>query len=298
MNSEYEYTITAMGTEWFISIVTTSKTVADEAYAMAHQDITEFERRFSRFLPSSELSQLNTKKEMRVSDMFLEVTRSARKLFEQTRGIFNPLVQISRFGYDKDFTAMRDNENTDTREPYDIDFSTVVIDEQRKTVTLQEGQKLDFGGFLKGYLAQRIANAIVLRFPGINGLIINLGGDICARGLDADGKEFVFSIYNPVLEHAEIQIPLFNQSLATSGTYKRTWNQQGKPVHHILDASGDRNPESNIVSASIIHPDGAHSEAYTKVLLALGADAAQKLLNEPIHFVAIQRNGETLSNIL
>jgi thiamine biosynthesis lipoprotein len=297
MIKEYEYNIKAMGTECTVSVVTTSQKLANRAHKLAHKEIDSFEERFSRFLPKSELSRLNEKKELNVSDTFLKVILKARELFIQTKGIFNPLVQIGRFGYDRDFAALRDKPISTLDEPYDVDFSTVVINQEKGRITLGEGQKLDFGGFLKGYLAERIANQIALISPDITGVIVNLGGDICTRGLDERGEKFVFVIYNPVLENEELRVALLNQSLATSGTYKRTWSQNGHSIHHILDASGLHNPTSDIISASIIHTDGAHSEAYTKVLIAVGPEAIAETLKESIRFVAIDQSGKVTSNI-
>lgn len=127
---------------------------------------------------------------------------------------------------------------------------------------------------------------------------MNIGGDIHTQGLDENGDKFVFNIYNPILKNEEIKTPLYNQSLATSGTYKRSWFVSDKKMHHILDNSGLKNPENDIISTSIICEEGAQAEAYTKVFLSVGHKEALKLLkNKNISFVLIKNNGEIISNI-
>jgi len=66
------------------------------------------------------------------------------------------------------------------------------------SIHLNEGQQLDYGGFLKGYLAELIAKNIMKYSSNIIGVIVNLGGDIHTEGLDKNGNKFIFNIYNPI----------------------------------------------------------------------------------------------------
>lgn len=145
MVKEFEYAGKAMGTDYSVAIVCDSKELADKTYEQVKKDIHAYETRFSRFLPTSELSQLNKQRDMVVSETFLKVTTKAYQLFIETHGAFNPLMQIARFGYEKS----RDDESytpkNNIKESYDINFSTTMIDPKTRRIRLQEGQKLDFG---------------------------------------------------------------------------------------------------------------------------------------------------------
>ncbi len=301
---EYEYTGKAMGTTFSISIISPSPELADGLSILAIQKIYDYEKRFSRFIPTSELSLLNTSKDMIVSPLFLDVVAEAYRMFKATKGIFNPLVQIERMGYTVDFDTLCAKNQTHTTipetvsdVPYDIDFSSTHIDTNNSRIILNEGQKIDVGGFLKGYLAEVLCNDIRTANPLIEGVVVNIGGDIHTKGCDATGKPFICTIYNPITQ-AEIPITLHNQSLATSGTYKRQWQQSEKHVHHILDASGIRNSENDIVSASVIHTHGSHAEAYAKVFVSVDLyNALQILSGEPFHYVIINKNGTVISNV-
>lgn len=297
---EFEYSGKAMGTHFHVAVVCNSRRVADEAYGIAKSTIEAYEARFSRFLPQSELSVLNESKDMVVSGIFLDATLKARQLFDETRGVFNPLVQIARFGYDRTFAELKDSGQRDET-PYDIDFSSTVIDQAASRVRLGPGQKLDYGGFLKGYLAQSIAKDIEAYSRDIGGVVVNIGGDIHARGVDEEGREFVFYIYNPTAKNDDIIVMLHNQSLATSGTYKRQWMHSGKKTHHILGASGvpSDGDASDTVSASVVCADGGRAEAYAKVFLLLGPQEAVHLLGtDGFSFVTINTEGEVTQNIV
>lgn len=299
MIEEFEYNGKAMGTEYSIAIVCSSRELADKIYGISKNYIEEYEKRFSRFLKTSELSVLNEKKNMVVSQIFFDVTLKAYQLFVETKGIFNPLVQVARLGYDKNFIDIKNDEKTRDESLYDIDFSVTKIDRQTGRIHLNEGQMLDYGGFLKGYLAELIAKNIKSYSTSIIGVIVNLGGDIHTEGLDKNGNKFVFNIYNPISGGSDIEVTLYNQSLATSGTYKRSWFKFGKKVHHILDIFGKQNPENDVVSASVVCRDGATSEAYTKVFISTDYESAIKILGKKnISTIIIKNNGQVIKNII
>lgn len=298
MIEEFEYNGKAMGTEYNIIIVSYSKEIADKATKVARDYIEQYEQCFSRFLPSSELSELNKRKKMVVSSMFMDVTLIAYNLFVITKGIFNPLLSIDRFGYDKNFKDIDKDTNIDNDDFYDIDFSSVIIDKEKSLIQLNQLQNLDYGGLLKGYLSELIAKKIKLDFKEVQGVIINLGGDIYTEGLDKNNNKFVFSIYNPVLDNNDTEVTLYNQGLATSGTYKRSWFNLGKKVHHILDIFGKENPNTDIISSSVICESGSKAEAYTKVFLSMDHDNAVLLLEDKnISFIIIKNDGKVIKNI-
>lgn len=287
-----------MGTDFSFSIVSDSEEVANTLAHISIEKICSYESRFSRFLPQSELSVLNREKDKIVSDTFFAVTNEAHKLFTSTRGIFNPLVQIERLGYTSDFNSLTETLLSEDEE-YSIDFSETRIDPHTNRITLLPGQKLDFGGFLKGYLATRLAREIKNRSALISGVIVNIGGDMHTEGLDENGNEFVFTIFNPKTGHDDMFGTLKNRSLATSGIYTRAWKRNGANVHHILDSGGTQNPDSDIISASVIHDDGGTAEAYAKVFIALGLTKAQSLFkDEDIKYLLITKAGDVMSNII
>ncbi|QQR76508.1 FAD:protein FMN transferase [Candidatus Nomurabacteria bacterium] len=296
MNKEYEFKMKAMGTECFISIISNDEVKAGVLGVQALNTIKEYEKKFSRFLPDSELSKLNEKKEMNVSREFMEVISEAFMLYKKTKGIFNPLVQIERFGYDKTYTELTP-QDTPIDLCYDIDFDSVKIDIENNKITLADCQKLDFGGVLKGYLAEKIAQNIIEN-ESVSGVIVNLGGDICTRGLDEHNRKFIFSIYNPVNPDKNEPVEIFNQSLATSGTYKRVWDRSGNKINHILNKSGTGNTDSGTISASIIHESGSSAEAFAKVFLSLPIKDVNVLFAESkIKYITITESGVVNKNI-
>lgn len=295
---EFSYSHKYFGTSAVVSLVMESESLAEQISAEAFAIFALYESQFSRFLSTSELSKLNTERELIVSDEFIHIIKRSHDLYLVTYGAFNPLVQVARFGYDVDFSKLDNSKQEIKMDKYDSDFNKIVYNLETKKVSLAEGQQLDFGGILKGYIAEKVAKKIQEKYKECQGIIVNLGGDLHTRGVDEEGEPFIFMIYNPI---SDVQIPVAftDTSLATSGTYKRKWETPSGQRHHILTGEGDDNPSSKIVSASVIHQDGMTTEALAKMLLINGKE---KLLREDkqinYQYVIITQKGETLTNII
>ena len=290
---EFTFSEKIMGTTLEVALVTSDFAKAEKAFTHVLEMARGYERTFSRFQNESELSRLNHQKNMRVSGSFIEVTRTAQKLHAQTCGIFNPLLQIEKLGYDVSFEKISPRTSSVVIEPYDIDMTKVLVDEQAREVHIGEKQKLDYGGFLKGFVAERIAESL----SSFHGVIVNIGGDIFTHGFDANGQKFLFNFYNPITDTFSEAFPLHNEAMATSGTYKRSWVVGEKKVFHIIDASLE-NPASNLVSATIIADHGDTAEAYATTAICLGKEKAQVFLDEKgVRYALITKDGKVTSTI-
>lgn len=269
---EYAYTERHMGTQVSLSLVAPSEKLANRIAAETFTRIRAYEARFSRFEETSELSALNVKKDMRVSEEFFTVLTRSYELYMATGGAFNPLVQIAKHGYTTDYANLRETTRAVNVPAYNTDFTTVVMEKDTRRVALAENQTLDFGGFLKGYLASLLAHEIEQTYRECTGIIVNLGGDLHTRGHDEHGRPFIFSIYNPIHD-TRVALPLTNTSLATSGTYTRSWRMtDGTVRHHILSPHDLTNTATAYVSASVVHEDGATAEAYAKLFIIGDSD--------------------------
>ncbi len=282
-----------MGCNLAISIVAPDKKVADVAHQTMQEMVQAADARFSRFTLESELSQLNDAQSRTVSSEFLDVILTAKRLYTQTRGAVNPLVDISRFGYDADIEIVRHTNRDGHAGPeYSISFERIAVDGD--TLTLIPGQRLDFGGLLKGYMAERMAKGI----PGLAGVVVNLGGDVYTLGHDTDGNLFEFHVEHPLDENRRLSFTASNAGIATSGSYRRHWSYRGTPFHHILDSTGNKNPDTDILSATVITSSGADADAYATAALVLGSDAGAQLLQSHGHeYCFIRTDGSLLSSI-
>ena len=292
---EYDFSDHLMGCTLDVSIVCSTALEAEHLYKKIYHYGTKYEEIFSRFRATSELSHLNDTKSAVVSKAFFEVFLQAEKLHKITNGIFNPLVQIARHGYDASFPCIKDNPSKENTTPYSTTWDDITYDKSSRMIILTQTQQLDFGGFLKGYVAHKMAEMSI----SAHGIVVNLGGDIATRGHDENDNIFLFDIYNPYTRSDIQNIPLQDASLATSGVYNRMWHTQtNKKKHHILTPAGTQNPHTDLLSASIIAPNGATADAIATTAIILGsAKAKQFITAHNLSYLLITNNGTIIKNI-
>lgn len=66
---------------------------------------SSYEKEFSRFQASSDLSILNFKKQLKVSSRFLEVFYLSKEIYKKTSWFFNPLVNLKNIWYSQTFSS-------------------------------------------------------------------------------------------------------------------------------------------------------------------------------------------------
>lgn len=304
---EFNFEAFKLGCEVSIAVIADTGSGADdeEIKNRIEQDVQEcfelldnYEKRFSRFLEDSELTQVNKSAGgvVQISDEFMHILLLARELYTETGGVFNPLLRVARLGYNKPFQELVDvSGGLVEQDDYSVDFDTVEINEDARSVRLQGGHALDFGGFLKGYLAEYIAQKLSSNYVGV---IVNIGGDIFVHGVEITGDSISISIYNPTTDMNDVHVAVQNKALATSGVYKRKWIRGGSEYHHILSSKTKKSAKTDILSASVLHTNGARADAYATVAVSLGSEEAQEFLEEKqCVYVLVKSDGTSISNI-
>jgi len=129
--------------------------------------------------------------------------------------------------------------------------------------------KLDFGAFGKGYgidLAVRH-----LRELGVNNAIVKGGGDLRAIG-SRSGTPWRIAIRRPsgagVLGTLDVA---GDESVFTSGNYERTYQYEGRKVHHIIDPRTGY-PAEGTASVTVLHSEGIVADAAATALFIAGPE--------------------------
>lgn len=246
--------------------------------------IREHER-FSRFLTTSELSQLNeTRRCSPASPEMLDVLNRSLRWFRETNGLFNPAIgsALEGAGYDRPFDrlgAVKDPASrgrcVNGRFPGrptcpDLDGLVEIIRSDRGSagVRLRGQGRLDLGGVVKGWAVDRAAELL----DGDGGYLIDAGGDIRIGGSSPRPGGWVLGIADPhgtrVLADAITQD---EGALATSSVLARRWRTARGVAHHLIDPRRGRPADSGAVSVSVIAPTAEEAEVVAKTALLLGS---------------------------
>ena len=128
---------------------------------------------------------------------------------------------------------------------------------------------IDLGGIGKG-LAVRLA-AQSLEFAGRTALV-EAGGDCAAIGSGPDGDGWRIGIEDPTgaLEPVAV-VNVVDTAVATSSIRLRHWRVGNMPVHHLIDPSTGKPGGQGLLAVTVIFPDAAWAEVWSKSLFLVGA---------------------------
>jgi FAD:protein FMN transferase len=226
-------------------------------------------RRFSRFEPDSEVSHLNaqTGEWVDISPELQGMLRAALEAYRLSGGLVHAgvLGSMLAIGYTRSLTFGPTAAVLSCAEPPPPLPELLEVEERR--ARLRTGFGIDLGGIAKGWLADRLAADL-----GDN-CLVNLGGDLFARGAGPAGEGWPVGLGGRT-------VLLSEQGAATSGTWRRAWDQGTDRLHHLIDPRTGRPAVSDISEVSVVASRAVDAEVYAKAALLLGSDRAPAYLAE------------------
>ena len=156
-----------------------------------------------------------------------------------------------------------------------ISFKSIVIDEKASTVYISDPEtSLDVGAIAKGWAVQRVAE------NAPKGMLISVGGNVCATGAKADGSAWIVGVQNPDGGDNYLHtLYLTKGSLVTSGDYQRAYVVDGELYHHIIDPN-TLYPSTLWRSVTILCDDSGLADALSTALFLLPLEEGQTLLDK------------------
>ena len=253
----------------------------------------ELERRWSRFLDTSEVSALNQHAGYPVivsADTFELVERSLTA-WRLTGGRFDPTVgaALIAHGYDRDFAEIATavvpvvTRLAGARAP-PASSSIPVID----AVTLPAGVTFDPGGIGKGLAADLTAAALI--HAGAHGALVNLGGDLRALGRPPAPEGWAVTVADPLDPDRELlRLAMPHGAVATSSRLRRRWQTTAGEAHHLIDPATGRPADTDVVAVTVVAGEAWWAEALTKALFLLGPPGLDAL--DDVHAVVVTADG-------
>lgn len=260
----------ALGTHWWVEVFDQmTPQLTDEVTDFVRQFVDDFEARYSRFKPDSEISRLNRD---RVLPCPSSETRAllgySIDLYRRTRGVFNVMVGhiLEARGYDGVY-SFKDKGSTQLQPGNPL--TDLVISNDK--IELLYGS-VDVGGYGKGYLIDRLAEQLHDRF-GLNQFLINGGGDIYATHKDSEPIEI--HLQDPQTKQIVGSTTLYNRAFAASSPHLRQWpTGDGATQHHIVTSR----PVKDVVYLTA--PNATDADAFATTLLQVDTQTAQKLAGD------------------
>ena len=250
-----------MGGTAHIVVVGGTEAMLDRAVALADR----CEARWSRFLPTSDVSRLNVARGATVDVDPLTVTliEAMTEAVTITDGDFAPtlLPWLIAAGYGASVTAP----DLVTELPQDSvaggDIRAVVIN--GLSVRLPPHVTVDAGGIGKGLAADLVVAALI--DDGAAGALAEISGDVVVAGDAPDGVAWRLAVEDPFRPDAiRGLVRMASGALVTSSQRKRRFTTERGERHHLIDPRTGDSVVTDVQTVSVIAGSGARAEALAK----------------------------------
>lgn len=163
-----------------------------------------------------------------------------------------------------------------------VDFRKVSIN-NNKVHFENAGMRIDFNAVAQGYTTDLIA--ALFDSLNIEHFIIDVGGEIIARNKKPDGTLWRVGIEHPA-ENADddrtiqVVVNLENLGLATSGSYRKYFEKDGKRFPHAISPKTGYPVDHNLLSVTVLAKSAAMADALATAFLVMGLEESKLYLKK------------------
>jgi thiamine biosynthesis lipoprotein len=158
-----------------------------------------------------------------------------------------------------------------------------------RLVLPRAGMELDFGGFVKEYAADRVAE--LCRRRGARHGLVDLGGDLAIVGPHPDGKPWRVGVRDPRSPRRALgSLPVGWGGVATSGDYERGMTVAGVRYGHILDPKTGW-PVRGLAAVTVVAPHCLVAGTLTTMAMLRGEAGGEWLDASGAHALWVTESG-------
>ncbi len=255
----------------------------------AHDQLLEYHRLFDIYNEYDGLTNLKTVNDragsgpVTVGSEILSLLQDCKTYYDLTGGRVNIAMgtvlslwhEARSDGYEDPSQAQLPELSALEEAALHTDITDLILDPEASTVSFADPLlQLDVGAVAKGWAVEQVCE----KLP--SGLLLSVGGNVCATGPKSQGASWVVGIQDP--EDTEKLLHTLNISqgcVITSGDYQRAYWVDGKRYHHIIDPD-TLYPSAYWRSVSVVCPDSGLGDVLSTALFLLPLEEGKALLRE------------------
>ena len=247
----YTFAFKAMGSPCELRIYADAENFAAQVSIEVSAEIQRLEKKYSRYLEDSVTTKINNsaggESGIEVDAETALLLNYAQVAYEQSEGLFDITSGILRKAWD--FRSQKLPEQSAIQA-----LLPLIGWDKLEWVPPQlhlpsAGMELDFGGYVKEYAVDVAVE--VCRVAGVQGGLVNLGGDIGIIGPHPNGKPWKVGVRHPRNPSMPMSFVMLSKGgLASSGDYERFMIIDDVRYAHILSPQTGW-PVCSLASASV-----------------------------------------------
>lgn len=254
--------------------------------------LKEINQAVSTYIDDSDISIINQSKAneaVRVDNEHLafNLDRSLH-WYNATHGYMDisvmPLVNYWGFGYEgKRGVNSIDSAAVDSINRY-VRLNKWDFSESGYIKKKYDEQQLDMSALAKGYAVDYIAH--ILETLGSENYLVDIGGEVKAKGINPSGAVWSLGINTPYIEadvtDYQVAVRLEDKAMASSGNYRNYHKIQDDVYGHTIDPITGYPYQDSLLGVSIITDECIDADAIATACMAMGyAKAATFIANQP-----------------
>ena len=258
----------------------------------------EVDNAVSLWNENSIIRKVNRNEDVVVNQIFKDNFEWARKASEFSDGAFDatigPLVEAWGFHYKKELEMTPEMVDS-IRQLVDYHKIEIIND---KVVKANPNMTLDFNAVAQGYTTDLIGK--FLETIGVFNYLVDVGGEIFARGTKPNGEQWTIGIEKPAENYdseqtVQIKLKLQDKGIVTSGNYRKYIEKDGIRYSHSIDPKTGYPVEQNLLSATVIADNASWADCLATICMLVGKEKASKLLegqDVEAYFIYVDNDGK------
>lgn len=246
--------------------------------------LNSFDEEVSLWVEHSAIRRINNNQDSIVSPLFADILQKSLDIHHYTNGAFDcrigRIVQMWGFSFKQQKNPTSDSITQllhAAQQPVELTF-----DNNKWVIHKAADTELDFNAIAQGYASDLIGN--YLTEQGIDNYLVDIGGEVVAHGCKPDGSAWRVGIERPAKsryseQEVALAIKLYNQSVVTSGNYRKYYERNGIRYSHTIDPTSGQPVTHSLLSVSVVDSVAWRADALATAFMVMGKDSA-------LHFIA------------
>ncbi len=262
----------------------------------------EFDTSLSTFNQTSTISKINRNESDSTDYFFRKMYEEAQRVSSLTNGAFDitvaPLVNAWGFGFKQEVFPTQTT--IDSILQY-VGYKKISL--KNNFLQKQDSRiQIDASAIAKGFSVDIVAN--LLEKNGCENFLVDIGGEIVAKGKNPKGEKWTIGINKPTespIQTGEIQSVLYSNdiAMATSGNYRQFYYKDGKKYAHTIDPKTGQPVQHQLLSATIVAPTCMTADAFATACMVMGTEKSIALCDSiaEIEGFFIYSGGDSLFSV-
>ncbi len=263
-----------MGTTWSVKYTGEPEEGVEALKVDIEAALEQVNAEMSTYRQDSVLSGFNQAEAGTVVTLPEDMTRvmkAAFSLSEMTGGAYDvtvgPLVNLWGFGPDPDRFEPPQSEAIEVARSR-VGWQSLLLNGRD---LLQPGDRyVDLSSIAKGFAVDKVAE--LLDQQGLSSWLVEVGGELRARGTKPYGKPWRIAVERPIPGVREVEqvVALKDMAVATSGDYRNFFESDGKLYSHTIDPRTGYPVQHKLASVSVLHESAMMADGLATAMTVLG----------------------------